>query len=156
MDRVGFNRTLPQSEIVIIDAKCEPVIINELVDLRLNEILRNHIDGDVEHRQPIDIALARFVPMPNVRCRQTGGVLARASGRIKKFEEDNVTREIAQLHRRIFRENAAGIIGPLISRVEGKVRDDLADALEALCRTRLRTQPAYQAQQKRREAKQFP
>src|SRR5437879_3444634 len=96
MDGVGLQRTERGRAVVIIDGSLDPVFVNEVLGLWLKEILCCDIDTDMHDRQPVGVAFTDFVPVPNVWSRQTGGVLARASGRVKKLEEDDRARKVAQ------------------------------------------------------------
>ena len=87
----------------------------------------------MHHGQTVRGALSYSVPFPDIWNRQTDGVAARASGRIKELEKNNAAGKIAELERRAWHENASGLIRPLPARVESEVRDDIPNFVVRLC-----------------------
>jgi hypothetical protein len=123
VDGVGRRGTHGEIGVVIIGAKFDRMFVNEVLDLWLQDHLRHKINTAVHHRQNVRSAFPQAIPFPNVGDRQTDGVITRASGGIKEFEEDNAACEIAELQRCARGEHASARIGPRTSDIKSEVRD---------------------------------
>src|SRR5439155_24618336 len=65
------------------------------------KIVGHDVSADVVDGYAIHAAVLPFVPVPNLGEGLTDRMLASASGGIKKFNENDLPRKIAELHRRV-------------------------------------------------------
>ena len=78
----------------------DSIIVNEIITFRLKKIVGHDVSADVVDGYAIHAAVLPFVPVPNLGEGLTDRMLASASGGIKKFNENDLPRKIAEPHRR--------------------------------------------------------
>src|SRR6267143_1498063 len=101
MRRIGLHRAAISVGIIIIRGKPDSIIVDKIITLRLKEIVGDDVSTDVVDGYAIHAAVLPFVPVPNLGEGLTDRILASASGGIKKFDENDLPRKIAELHRRV-------------------------------------------------------
>src|SRR5204863_9765653 len=99
---VGLHRSKSRVCIVVVGGEGYHVMSDEVAAVLLQIVGGDDVCAGVRHGDAVWVSLSFGIPIANVGERSTERVLARASGRIKKFHKDDFAAKILEPHRRVF------------------------------------------------------